>query len=283
MKKYQVFILLIALASLSCGSINNYLDPEGPRHEGHYASGAPELIAPDTVKVISYNVKFGKKVDAAIEELRTVPYLSRADIILLQEMDGEGVRIIADSLDLEYVYYPASVHKAHGRDFGNAVLSRWPIEDFRKVLLPHSKPTDDQKRIAVGATVVAGGLRIRVFSVHTETFWMNYDKRLEQADSLVRAVSKDYSYIIIAGDFNTPFGRNVKDIDKTFTASGFVRANSGVGWTARVLPFGLWKMELDHIFTKGFEIVAAGKFEEGRASDHVPLWTILKPLPPDSP
>ena len=282
MKKYPVYLILLLLAAVSCGSINNYLDPEGPRFEGDYACGDPQENAPDTVKVISYNVKYGKKVSTAIEELRTVPYLRRADIILLQEMDGEGVRIIADSLDLEYVYYPASVHKAHGRDFGNAVLSKWPIEDFRKIILPHSKPTDDQKRIAVGATVVACNLRIRVFSVHTETFWMNYDKRLEQADSLVRAVSKDYSHIIIAGDFNTPFGRNVKDIEKSFAASGFLRANSGVGWTARVLPFGLWKMELDHIFTKGFEVIAAGKFEEGQASDHVPLWTILKPLQPDS-
>lgn len=283
MKRYSTFILLIALAALSCGSINNYLDPEGPRIDGDCAEGVPCDTPPDTVKVISYNVKFGKKVDTAIDELRTVPYLSRADIILLQEMDGEGVRAIADSLELEYVYYPASVHKAHGKDFGNAVLSKWPIEDFRKVLLPHSKPTDDQKRIAVGATVVAGGMRIRVFSVHTETFWMNYDKRLEQADSLVRAVSKEYSHLIIAGDFNTPFGRNVKDIEKSFTDSGFVRANSGVGWTARVLPFGLWKMELDHIFVKGFEVIRSGKFEGGQASDHVPLWTILKPLPPGKP
>ena len=283
MKRFSAYLFILALAALSCGSINNYLDPEGPRHEGHYARSDPQNNAPDTVKVISYNVKFGKKVDAAIKELRTVPYLRLADIILLQEMDGEGVRIVADSLDLEYVYYPASVHRAHGRDFGNAVLSRWPIEDFRKIILPHSKPTDDQKRIAVGATVVAGGLRIRVFSVHTETFWMNYDKRLEQADSLVRAVSKEYSYLVIAGDFNTPFGRNVKDIERSFTASGFIRANSGVGWTARVLPFGLWKMELDHIFVKGFDVIAAGKFKEGQASDHVPLWTILKPIPAEEP
>ncbi|MCK4548586.1 MAG: endonuclease/exonuclease/phosphatase family protein [Candidatus Krumholzibacteria bacterium] len=283
MKRFTAYLFILSLAAISCGSINNYLDPEGPRLEGHYAGDAPQESTPDTIKVISYNVKFGEKVNTAIDELRTVPYLSHADIILLQEMDGEGVRLVADSLDLEYVYYPASVHKTHGRDFGNAVLSRWPIEGFRKVLLPHSKPTDDQKRIAVGATVVAGELRIRVFSVHTETFWMNYDKRLEQADSLIRAVSKDYSHLVIAGDFNTPFGRNVKDIEKSFTASGFVRANSGVGWTARVLPFGLWKMELDHIFTKGFDVIAAGKFEGGEASDHVPLWTILRPLPPDQP
>jgi endonuclease/exonuclease/phosphatase family metal-dependent hydrolase len=283
MKKIVPYVLLASLALISCGSIRNYLDPEGPRLYGDYAGGAPDGGTPDTVKVISYNVKFGKKIDAAIEELKTVPHLRLADIILLQEMDGDGVRIAADSLDLEYVYYPASIHRVHGKDFGNAVLSRWPIEDFRKILLPHSKPTDDQKRIAVGATVVAGNLRIRVFSVHTETFWMNYDKRLEQADSLVQAISKNYSHLVIAGDFNTPFGRNVRDVEEAFAASGFVRASSGIGWTARVLPYGLWKMELDHIFTKGFEVIEAGKFDEGRASDHVPIWTILRPLASGQP
>ncbi len=126
MKRLPIYVFMLALMATSCGTINNYLDPEGPRLEGDYADCAPRETAPDTVKVISYNVKYGKKVSTAIEELRTVPYLSLADIILLQEMDGEGARLVADSLDLEYVYYPASVHKAHGRDFGNAVLSSRP-------------------------------------------------------------------------------------------------------------------------------------------------------------
>jgi endonuclease/exonuclease/phosphatase family metal-dependent hydrolase len=283
MKRSAVYIMLLVLAALSCGSISNYPDPDGPRSDGNFAGPATLKATPDSIKVISYNVKFGRKIDTAIKEFRTVPRLMFADIIMLQEMDGEGVRAIADSLDLEYVYYPASVHRATGRDFGNAILSRWPIRDFRKVILPFSKPTDDQKRIAVGATVTAGSLRIRVFSVHTETFLMNYDKRLEQADSLVRAVSKEYTHIIIAGDFNTPFGRNVKDIEESFVSSGFKRASSGAGWTARVLPSGLWKMELDHIFVKGFEVISTGKFEEGEASDHVPLWVMLKPAPPGDP
>jgi endonuclease/exonuclease/phosphatase family metal-dependent hydrolase len=280
MRRLALHILTIALTVVSCGSTKNYLDPEGPRMEGHTSGGRPAASTPDTVKVISYNVKFGRKVSKAIEELRSVPYLKLADIILLQEMDGDGVRTIADSLGLEYVYYPASVHRAHGKDFGNAILSRWPMQDFRKILLPFSKPMDDQKRIAVGATVVAGDLRIRVFSVHTETFWMNYEKRLAQADSLIQAVSRDYSNVIIAGDFNTPFSRNVRDITEAFGESGFIRASAGTGWTARVLPFGLWKMELDHIFVKGFDVVRSGRFEEGHASDHIPLWTILRPACP---
>ncbi len=283
MKRYRISILIMPLAILSCGTINNYLDPEGPKLCGDYSSCPPASTAADTIKVVTYNVKFGEKIETAIEELGTVPSLAQADIILLQEMDGAGVRSIADSLDLDYVYYPASVHRVNHRDFGNAILSRWPMEDFRKIILPYSKPTDDQRRIAVGATVLAGDMRIRVFSVHTETFWMNYDKRLAQSDSLVRAVSRGHTHLVIAGDFNTPFGRNVKDLEKIFAASGFTRASSGVGWTARELPFGIWKMQLDHIFTKGFEVIAAGKYEDARASDHVPVWTLLKLLPPGDP
>ena len=216
-------------------------------------------------------------VPEAIEDLRGVPGLGDAEIILLQEMDGDGVRTIADSLDLEYLYYPASVHRSHGKDFGNAILSRWPIDEPRKIVLPYKRLFSDQRRIAAAATVDAGGLRIRVVSIHTETFWMSREKRVDQADSLLEALSRDYTHVVVGGDFNTPFRSSVEDLEETFSRRGFVRASAGIDWTAKMPPFGLFKMELDHIFTKGFEVARAGTFEEAEASDHVPLWVVVHP------
>ena len=51
-------------------------------------------------------------------------------------MDEPGARAFADSLGFGYVYFPATLHPVTGRDFGNAVLSRFPIEDERKIVLP---------------------------------------------------------------------------------------------------------------------------------------------------
>lgn len=266
-------ILCVPLAACSFGSVLNYSDPLGPAYTGSFAGPPPP--APDTIRVISYNVKFGRKLELATAEIRTVFGRNRPDIVLLQEMSGTGVRAVADSLDCHYVYYPASVHQRHGKDFGNAIISRWPISDPSKLILPFRRKLGDQQRIAVGGTVVAGDLRIRVFSVHTETPWMKYENRLAQVGSVIRSISEEYTRVIVGGDFNSPFERNIRDIERLFEENGFVRASKGAGWTARALPFGLLKLELDHLFTAGFEVVGSGKYGEAEASDHVPVWAVL--------
>lgn len=263
------------LALPACGSIRNYLDPTGPAYAG--GSVPPEPTAPDSIRIVTYNVKFGRNVRKAIRELRGAPGVMNADIILLQEMDAVGVRMIADSLGLQYLYYPASVHRSHGKDFGNAILSRWPITEPLKIVLPYERPLGDQRRIAAAATIEAGGLRIRVVSIHTETFWMSRRKRIEQADSMLQALSADCDHVIVGGDFNTPFRSSVEELSELFAGRSFVRVTEGAGWTAKVLPLGLYKVELDHIFAKGFEVIRSGAYEDASASDHIPVWTILRP------
>lgn len=279
MKKHHAAALaacmLTFLLLVSCGSTKNYLDPSGPAYAG--GDAVCDTARCDSIVVVSYNVKFGKKIPAAIEDLRSMASKRRADIILLQEMDGEGVRTIADSLGLEYLYYPASVHRSHGKDFGNAILSRWPIEEPRKIVLPYGKPFSDQRRIAAAATVDTGDLRIRVISIHTETFWMSRDKRIDQADSLLEALSRTYTHVVVGGDFNTPFRSSIEDLEELFLRRGFVRASAGVDWTAKMPPFGLFKTELDHVFAKGFEVSSRGTFEAAEASDHIPLWVVVRP------
>ena len=36
------------------------------------------------------------------------------------------------------------------------------------------------------------------------------------------------------------------------------------------------KFEMDHVFTRGLTVVENGKLEEARASDHLPIWLMLK-------
>jgi endonuclease/exonuclease/phosphatase family metal-dependent hydrolase len=91
-----------------------------------------------TLRIVSFNIEFGVHVDSAIGLLTSDPALRAADVILLQEMDGEGTERVADALGFWYVYFPAIYHLRTHREFGNAVLSRWPIVEDRKILLPHT-------------------------------------------------------------------------------------------------------------------------------------------------
>jgi len=131
--------LALALAATGCRAVLNYQSPLGPRYAGLPASapgGAP-AVGNHALRVVTYNVQWGRRVERAINVLKTRAPLTDADIVVLQEMDAEGTRRIAEALGMGWVYYPAAVHPKRGSDFGNAILSRWPIVADEKQMLPH--------------------------------------------------------------------------------------------------------------------------------------------------
>lgn len=268
-----VFILLAACILLvSCGPANNYSSTLEPRFEGNFADQTSDFSG--TIKVISYNISFGENVDHAIHELSRSDELADADIILLQEMDEVGTEVIAQALDYNFVYYPASIHNHHGRNFGNAILSKWPIHDPEKMILPYKSPRNQEIRIAVKAVVTIADVEILTYSVHTETFWLGPQKRNGQVDALIDSIDTDYQHIIVGGDFNTLTRESAEDLEESFSEIGMLRASEGAGYTAKYGPF---EFVLDHIFTKGMSATEVGKLEEAKASDHLPIWVQIVP------
>ena len=237
---------------------------------GQYAEKRPfSPTAP--LKVITYNINFGKRVDDAIVEFGSIPALQNSDIILLQEMDEQGVDRIAQALRYNYIYYPASIHN-HGKNFGNAILSPWPIRQPRKLLLPHLSLPIRQRRIAVGAMVDVGKTAVLVYNTHTETYLSTRQHRREQATATFNAIAPAYPYAIVGGDFNTVRKATILRVDKLADQYNLTRATAKVGATIHRFP-----AVADHIYTRGFTVVDAGKAEETAASDHIPVWVTLMP------
>lgn len=268
----SIFFFLIS-QQISCKSAKNYLSPKGPKFLGNYATDRP--IYEDSIKVITFNIKFSRKIDQAIEEIKNINELKNSDIILLQEMDEVGTEKIAKTLKYNYIYYPATVHMENDKNFGNAILSKWPMENDKKILLPYEVAVGKTRRIAVASTVKIKNLNILVYSVHTATITLSEEKRMNQADSILKSIPKEWMHIIIGGDFNTIFSQNVRDLEKIFHHNGFIMATGGAGPTVKK---GFLNFTLDHIFTKGFQVHGTGVVEESQASDHLPVWVVLKPI-----
>src|SRR6185295_18919574 len=196
-------VLVVVLAFVfglgGCATARNYLDPAGPRFAGQFAG----TVAPRPIRVVSFNVKYGRNVTGAAALLKGDVRLKDADVIALQEMDETGVECLERTLSLNYVYYPAAVHPADHRNFGNAILSPWPIEDDAKIPLPHLGRFRKLQRIAVAATVrVQGDLPVRVFSVHFETpVSAGPSAKRDQARTIVEQAT-GYPRVLVAGDFN---------------------------------------------------------------------------------
>jgi endonuclease/exonuclease/phosphatase family metal-dependent hydrolase len=255
-------LLLAGAAASSCAPALNYDDADRPRYAGRFAAPDPE----PTFRVVTFNVKFARQIDRAARLLGEHPELRTADIVALQEMDAEGTERIARALGMDYVYYPAIWHPGTGRDFGNAILSRWPLSDDRKLVLPYHSRYRDMQRIAVSATAATPLGPVRVYSVHLETIGgIAGVNRQRQAAAVIRDAAA-YPRVIVAGDMNS------RVVGEVFTWYGYRWVTRDLGST---ISFFAW----DHVFVRGLDRASgsAGIVRDTQgASDHRPVWAVLE-------
>lgn len=264
-------LALLALSNSGCGLVHNYDDPSGPRFEGEYSTSAEHSANPLTV--VTFNIKFAEEVGRAIDEIEKNEQLHEAGVLLLQEMDNPGTDAIAAHFGFDYVYYPGSQH--HGKDFGNAVLSRWPIIDDHKLILPYRNPSNGRIRIAVEATVETPEGPIVLYSVHTETPWLGPRARLEQAEAIADDAGHELDPQVLGGDFNTLEDDSVEATADIFRKRGYTWATEQVRDTTESL---LGSFTLDHVYTRNFNVLSTHT-QESEASDHQPVWVLLESQP----
>jgi endonuclease/exonuclease/phosphatase family metal-dependent hydrolase len=244
----------------------NYTDPDGPRYAGGTAATALATapVTPSRLRVVTMNVEYGLRVDSAIAVLTEDSAVRKADLVLLQEMDEAGAARIASVLGAQYVYYPSHVSPVAGRDFGNAILSRWPIVGDEKLVLPHAGYFRRTRRAAVEATIQVGAERIRVYNVHFAmmTELMPWG-RVEQVQTVLADAARSPDPVIIGGDLNS------RGLGAVFAEHGFSWPTRNQGPTHLVWSF-------DHLFLRGLRLAhdgATGVVTDVRgASDHKPVW-----------
>jgi endonuclease/exonuclease/phosphatase family metal-dependent hydrolase len=194
-------------------------------------------------------------------------------------MDAPGTERIARALGMNAVYFPSGVHPKHERDFGCAVLSPWPLETPRKLVLPHGARVSGLRRSAVSAVVVRGRERVRVYSVHLPSpLAVSGGSRKSQLRALAADAAAAAGPVVVAGDFNS-HGKL-----EELANAGFDWVTRDVGDTARLRIFGITLAGLayDHVLARGLRLApvpdATGVVADSRgASDHRPVWALLVP------
>jgi len=269
---------LMAASSSGCAA-TNYLDPAGPVHEVKRQTALGPATAAGPLRVVSFNIAYAVHIDRALEVLQQNEALRNPDVLVLQEMDAEGTARIAAALGLNAVYFPSGVHPKYDRDFGCAVLSPWPLEEARKLLLPHGARVSGLRRAATVATVVRGSRRIRVYSVHLPSpLAISGGSRTEQLDVVGADAANSPDPVLIAGDFNS-YGR-VAELER----SGFTWLSRSVGDTTRLKWLGIpiASMSFDHFLAKGLHLASNARAlgviaDNHAASDHLPIWALVEP------
>ena len=265
-----ICLLLLVLFMVSRRPIGNYTDPQGPLFKGYYAEEQGEFDG--RLRVITWNMHYAEKAEQAIETLENVTELQEADVLLLQEMNVEGVEKIAQRLHYNYIYYPAAIHRQRREEYGNAILSKWTLSEPAKIVLPNWLPGWLQSRNAARAVISLGGREIRVYSVHLDTVWMVARWRETQGEFLTGEVNKADEFIILGGDFNTWNTGSIAMLENGLGKAGLVRVSKGSGYTFD--SSGL-RLTLDHLFTGEVLDYRSGVYRQTDASDHYPVWAEL--------
>lgn len=219
-----------------------------------------------TLRVVTWNVEHGAGWAEAAEALGTRPALRDADLIVLQELDEHTVARMADRVGMSAVYHPAAVHPRTRRNFGNAILSRWPLHDDRRLGLPHTSWVDGFARAAVIATATIAGRRLRVYSVHlSHLLEIPYWRITDQLRAVVRDAATSPDPVLVAGDLNS-------------ITAGRLMERAGYHWVTRQVGRTRWIWSIDHVFVRGLAPEGARAGVERDAtlpSDHHPVWAVV--------
>ena len=269
---FAIIGVIVLLSAIQAYTAKNYPDQNYPYYSGNYAVQSPKPI--EALTVVSYNIGFAENIDQAVSEIKEIKSQKELDIILLQEMDEVGTEQIAQQLQLNYVYFPAAIEPTYDKNFGNAILSRWPIVDSQKLILPHKSLSNRMNRIATKATIRIHGADILVYSIHTESIFTLPRFREDQYIAVLDDIGSGANLVIVGGDFNSFTEAAVEELEDDYRQAGFVRVSKGSGST--VVKYGI-EMSSDHIFAKGFVVEETGKLAGAIASDHLPIWVTLIP------
>lgn len=244
-----------------------------------YASGnvdEPTARKTKTINVMTYNIHHcnppsaGAAIDvAAIARVITT---QKPDLVALQEVDVHTERSgkalnqakeLARLTGMQYFFAKAIDHQ--GGDYGVAVLSRFPILDSTRFILPVDPAIGGETRTIAAVTVeIAKGQKVIFASTHLD---LKEPNRLTQSELIVNHFKTSGLPMILAGDFNAlPDSRVIQFLDQHF-----VRSCQDCQPT---IPVNIPNRAIDFIMYKPdgrFKSRSTRVIDEQYASDHLPV------------
>ena len=235
-----------------------------------FTTSLPQLSQTARVTVTSYNIHSCEGLDLRVRCDRIAAILSRthADVIGLQEARAGQAEEIARVLGFHVLF--ARADHAGGYEFGNAILSRFPIR--RSDVYPLGVPRHEQ-RVCLHAEIAwpDDASVIHVFSAH---LGQNEMERRQQAQRLAsNAILENPSFRnaprVLLGDFNEKTRNGI--VNQSLAS---FQCATGRSWTAfcpilyldRVYISSDLKFHDFHIYRTGSALIA---------SDHAPITAVL--------
>jgi endonuclease/exonuclease/phosphatase family metal-dependent hydrolase len=243
---------------------------------------------PATIRVLTYNIHHGEGLDGVTDLDRIAQVIRRteADLVALQEVDRgvertdridqpaqlaelTGMRVVFEkNIDLQ------------GGQYGNAVLSRFPITYHRNHRLPRLASNEQRGLLEVHVTI--DGQRVIFFATHLDHQPDDGERLACVAvlQRLARQCSDDP--VIVAGDLNAvPDSRVLHEVT-TFLRDAFDAVGGEAEFT---FPSGEPNRRIDYILYNHhptLRCVDCRVIPQPVASDHRPVLAVFELRPAQS-
>ena len=235
------------------------------------------------LRIATYNVHGCIGMDRQRSEARIAQVIAQSsvDVIGLQELDlgrrrSAGVdqtRIIAEQLGWQSHFHPAM--RRDNENYGNAILSRYPLIFCRAVALPGRPPFFcRENRVAIEVQIETNLGNVTIINTHLGLGW---HERYVQAQLFTNAdwlaAVASHTPLILLGDFNSlPGSRPYRTLSQHLHD---VRRLVKTAGSIRTFPTRFPLLAVDHIFVneaiKPLSVTAHCSPLARIASDHFPL------------
>lgn len=223
------------------------------------------------IKVMSFNTQHFKNFVT-----KKIDYTSVVNLIKKYEVDIIGLNEVFDRFIVKgqaekiakklgyYCYFGKATNLAF-RNYGNAIISKYPILNAEIIHIPYSIRLEKnyQKRTILKANILVDGKVLHVYVTH---LGLNIDEKENGIDTIVKNISNNRT--ILMGDFNmTPDNKNIDKINNILV---------NTDKTNNTWPSIKPRYKLDYIFvSKDLKFYLSDVLNE-IISDHLPCITQIK-------
>ena len=231
------------------------------------------------LRILSYNIHHAEGVDGKLDVPRIAQVILSVDpdLVALQEVDKNTIRTGKVNQDIELSRLTkmncvfGSNITFQGGQYGNAILSKFPIIKNKNFLLPNVD-SGEQRGLLQSQIQISNKENVLFFSTHLD-HRRSDTERLASAKAINQIISLDNkSPAILAGDFNdVPDSPTLKELGKVW-----LRTNKKI---LRTIPASKPSRQIDYIFVQPKErwkIIESQVLDEDTASDHRAIFSIIE-------
>ncbi|MEC7224139.1 MAG: endonuclease/exonuclease/phosphatase family protein [Verrucomicrobiota bacterium] len=231
------------------------------------------------LRILSYNIHHAEGVDGKLDVPRIAQVILSVDpdLVALQEVDKNTIRTGKVNQDIELSRLTkmncvfGSNITFQGGQYGNAILSKFPIIKNKNFLLPNVD-SGEQRGLLQSQIQISNKEKVLFFSTHLD-HRRSDTERLASAKAINQIISLgNKSPAILAGDFNdVPDSPTLKELGKVW-----LRSNKKI---LRTIPASKPSRQIDYIFVQPKErwkIIESQVLDEDIASDHRAIFSIIE-------